>query len=375
MRQSSATMTSGTFLLLMMHLTATVARADGEIVRQVSAVCHVSSVSATYKPLSSDYKLSGTCAVHETSASGQTSVHPGYVIDWAATASHQPNTKATFETMTLTLFELGKATLTGTVNSTMQCGTDPWRVAPNGPCRLVTRKTTPPSFAGYVSMAYQKMLQDAPGLPLSFTLNPAQRAAIDKQHQVAMAAHQHFDPSQTSVSKPQGPGVSTFKPGTPATSDALLSRQMPRILSPASGTTVGVGQLLVKVQTPALGNQPVSELEFTWIDTPGGQPRFVNTIPAMDTAKLVQGQYIDPKVTRLNYGRWEVRVRMIGQGAAAGPWSAPASFNLVPAQQSQSIPGSSSAKSPFLKSPSEALSGGTTLIRPRGVEEKTGGGE
>ena len=95
----------------------------------------------------------------------------------------------------------------------------------------------------------------------------------------------------------------------------------------------------------------------------------------MDTAKLVQGQYIDPKVTRLNYGRWEVRVRMIGQGAAAGPWSAPASFNLVPAQQSQSIPGSSSAKSPFLKSPSEALSGGTTLIRPRGVEEKTGGGE
>jgi hypothetical protein len=300
-------------------------------------------------------------------------VHPGYVIEWAATASHQPNTKATFETMTLTLFELGQATLTGTVNSTMQCGTDPWRVAPNGPCRLVVRKTTPPSFAGYVSMAYQKLLFDAPGLPLSFGLIPAQRAALDKQYQVAMAAHQNFDPSQTSVSKPQGPGVSPFTPGGPTTSDALLSRQMPRILSPASGAKVGVGQLLVKIQAPPLGSQPVSELEFTWLDSPTGQPRFVNTIPAIDTAKLVQGQYIDPKVTRLNYGRWEVRVRMIGQGAAAGPWSAPASFTLVAAQQNQSIQGSS-AKPPFLKSPSEALSGGTTLIRPRGLEEGPRGG-
>ena len=374
MRRLSAAMTSGAFLLLMMHLTATVARADGEIVGQVSAVCQAGHVAATHKALSSDYKLSGTCRVHETFASGKTSVVPAYVIDWTATASHQPNTKATFETMTLTLFDMGKTRDTGTVNSTMQCGIDPWRVAPTGPCRLVVRKTTPPSFAGYLSMAYEKLLSDAPGLPLSFGLNPAQRAALDKQYQVAMAAHQHFDPSQTSVSKPQGPAVGPFTPGAPATSDALLSRQMPRILSPASGATVGVGQLLVKIQAPSLGNQPVSELEFTWLDTPAGQPRFVNTIPAMDTVKLVQGQYIDPKVTRLNYGRWELRVRMIGQGAVAGPWSAPASFNLVGPQQKQSIQGSS-AKSPFLKSPSERFGAGTTVIRPRGVEEENRGGK
>ena len=92
------------------------------------------------------------------------------------------------------------------------------------------------------------------------------------------------------------------------------------------------------------------------------------------TAKLVQGQYIDPKVTRLNYGRWELRVRMIGQGAVAGPWSAPASFNLVGPQQKQSIQGSS-AKSPFLKSPSERFGAGTTVIRPRGVEEENRGGK
>lgn len=55
------------------------------------------------------------------------------------------------------------------------------------------------------------------------------------------------------------------------------------------------------------GLKPVWELEFTWLDTPAGQPRFVNTLPAIDTAKLVQGQLIDPKVTRLNDGRWEVR--------------------------------------------------------------------
>ena len=108
MRRFSALMALGSFTLMIYP--ANLARADGEIVRQVSAVCQSISVNATYKPLSSDYKLSGTCAVHETSANGQTSVHPGYVIDWAATASHQPNTKATFETMTLTLFELGKAT-------------------------------------------------------------------------------------------------------------------------------------------------------------------------------------------------------------------------------------------------------------------------
>jgi hypothetical protein len=163
--------------------------------------------------------------------------------------------------------------------------------------------------------------------------------------------------------------VRPFTPGAPKTSDALLVRQMPRILTPSSGATVVVGQLLLKIQPPQLGAEPVTELEFTWLDTPAGQPRFVNTIPAIDTAKLVQGQYIDPKVMRLNYGRWEVRARMIGQGAVAGPWSAPASFNLVVAQQKQSIQAPSS-QSPFLKAPSERFGSGTTVIRPRGLDEK-----
>ena len=157
-----------------------------------------------------------------------------------------------------------------------------------------------------------------------------------------------------------------FTPGSPKTSDALLVRQMPRILTPSSGATVVVGQLLVKIQPPQLGTEPVSELEFTWLGTPAGQSRFVNTIPALDTAKLVQGYAVDPKVTRLNYGRWEVRVRMIGQGAVSGPWSAPASFNLVAGQPKQSIQAPSSA-SPFLKSPSERFGGSTTVIRPSGV--------
>lgn len=352
---------------------ATPAAAEGEIVAQISTACAVSSVTGTHKAASSDYTITGSCAVLETSF-GATRPLAGYAINWTATASHQPNTKATFETMSLTSIEVGKTTGTGTVNSTMQCGSDPWRVAPSGPCRLVTRKTSPPSLAGYVSMAYQQLLQDAPNLPLSFKLNPTQRAAIDKQYQIAMSTQQKFDPSQTTVSKPQGPGVGPFTPGTPKTSDAILSRQIPRILSPTSGATVVIGQLLVKIQPPIVGQEPVSELELSWLDTPAGQPRFVNTIPAMDTAKLVQGQYIDPKVTRLNYGRWELRVRMIGQGAVAGPWSAPASFNLVGPQQKQSIQGSS-AKSPFLKSPSERFGAGTTVIRPRGVEEENRGGK
>jgi hypothetical protein len=345
--------------------------ADGEVVRQVSASCAQTSVTGIYKALSADYTLAGSCSINETSG-GKISPVPFYAINWTATASHQPNTKATFETMTMTLMESGRATAVGTVNSTMQCGTDPWRVAPSKSCRQVTRKTTPLSFPGYLSMAYQQLLQDAPDLPLSFSLSPAQRAALHKQYQIAMAAKQKVDPSQSTLSKPQGPGVSPYKSDGSKTSDAILSRQMPRILSPSSGTSVAVGFLLVKILPPSIGAEPVSELQFTWLDTPAGQPRFINTIPAMDTTKLTLGQYIDPKVTRLNYGRWEVRVRMIGAGAVAGPWSAPASFTLVAAQPKQSIPGSSPA-SPFLKSPSERFGAGTTVIRPRGVEKKEAG--
>ncbi|HET9962426.1 MAG TPA: hypothetical protein VFQ34_08840 [Nitrospiraceae bacterium] len=348
-------------------LFTTLASAEGEIVAQISTACAVNNVTGTHKAASSDYTLSGSCAVLETSF-GATRPLAGYAINWTATASHQPNTKATFETMSLTLIEFGKTTDTGTVTSTMQCGSDPWRIAPSGSCRLVTRKTSPPSLTGYVSMAYQQLLKDAPNLPLSFKLNPTQRAAVDKQYQIAMATQQKFDPSQTTLSKPQGPGAGPYTPGSPKTSDAILSRQTPRILSPVAGATVAVGFLLVKIQPPALGSEPVSELEFTWLDTPSDQPRFVNTIPAFDTAKLVQGQYIDPKVTRLNYGRWEVRVRMIGQGGAAGPWSTPAPFNLVASQQKQSIQ-TPSSQSPFLKSPSDRFGAGTTVIRPRGVEE------
>lgn len=366
MRRFPAATGLGLFVSVM-HLT-TFAFADGEVVRQVSAGCAVTSATGTHKASSSDYNLSGSCTIYETSR-GMTSPLQAYAVNWTVTASHQPNTKATFETMILTLIELGKMTVTGTVNSTMQCGTDPWRVAPNGPCRLVTRKTVPPSFPGYLSMAHQKLLQDAPGLPLSFTLNPEQRAALDKQYQIAMAARQKFDPSQTTLSKPQGPGVGPFTSGAPKTSDALLVRQMPRILIPSAGSTVVVGQLLLKIQPPPLGVEPVSELEFTWLDTPVGQPRFVNTVPAIDTAKLVQGQLIDPKVTRLNYGRWEVRVRMIGQGAVAGPWSAPGAFSLIPGQQNQSIQ-SPPSKSSILKSPSERFGAGTTMIRPRGIGPK-----
>ena len=339
------------------------------VVGQLSMVCSVSTISGTYKASSSDYVATGMCLLFETHSKGVIEQLQYGSVNWTAQGSHQPNTKATFETMTLGLTEFGN-TATGTVHSTMQCGSDPWRGLPNGPCRLVTRQAAPPSFQGYLSMAYQQLLQDAPGLPLSFKLNPMQRAALGKQYQIAMAAQQKFDPSQTTLSKPQGAGVGPFTPGAPKTSDAILSRQIPRILSPASGATVVVGQLLVKIQPPMVGKEPVSELEFAWLDTPAGQPRFVNTIPAMDTATLLQGHYIDPKVTRLNYGRWEVRVRMIAQGAVAGPWSAPASFNLVPRQQNQSIQAPSPA-SPFLKGPSERFGAGTTVIRPRGLEEDT----
>ncbi len=307
---------------------APVAFADGEVVPQVSAACGVLDVTSTHKAASSDYTVTGSCSVLETSF-GRSRPVEAYAINWTATASHQPNTKATFETMTITVFVDGKITDTGSVNSTMQCGKDPWRIAPSGPCRLVTRKTSPPSFAGYVSMAYQKMLQDAPGLPLSFALNPAQRAAVEKQYQIAMATQQPFDPSMTRRQEPRGAATGPFIPGgTPSNSDALLVRQTPRILSPLPGATVVQGQLVVKATPAQVGATAVMDLEFTWLDTPPNQNRYVNLFPAQDAAKLAQGLPIPVGVTRGQPGRWEIRARTSGSGTNS-PWSAPVPFQLV----------------------------------------------
>src|SRR5512132_3795419 len=103
------------FFVLVLHIT-TLAFAGGEVVAQVSTTCGVSNVTGTHKASSSDYTITGRCTVLETSF-GATRPVAAYAINWTAAASHQPNTKATFETLTISLLELGKMIDTGVVNS------------------------------------------------------------------------------------------------------------------------------------------------------------------------------------------------------------------------------------------------------------------
>ncbi|TKB82718.1 MAG: hypothetical protein E8D45_00060, partial [Nitrospira sp.] len=154
-----------------------------------------------------------------------------------------------------------------------------------------------------------------------------------------------------------------------------------KITKPAAGSVVLHGQLVVQAQPPRVGGSPVTELEFKWVDAPPNQP-YVNAF-TVDTAKLVQGLAIDPKVTRIQMGRWQVRARVSGR-AVPGPWSEPMPFQLVLTQPTQSMQ-SPQAKSSILQSPkegiqqgtglirlqttpSQGLGAGTSVIRPRGVE-------
>jgi hypothetical protein len=163
-----------------------------------------------------------------------------------------------------------------------------------------------------------------------------------------------------------------------------------KITVPYPGSVVVLGQLLVKATPPRVGGSPVTELEFKWLDAPPNQP-FVNAF-VVDTAKLVDGYAIDPKVTRIQQGRWEVRARVSGR-QVPGPWSPPVPFQLVTTQptQSQHIPPPNPATPPPANvpfsvegqkksstsgtgifrpqtTPQQGLGAGPGLIRPRGVE-------
>ncbi len=167
----------------------------------------------------------------------------------------------------------------------------------------------------------------------------------------------------------QRPGKPQGSVGTAdATIQAKLVQNYPTILLPTNGQVVVQGELYLQIREPQVGTTPVTEMELTWLDAPPNQP-YVNTF--VDDTKNLRNRYKPPVgVTGGRFGRWQVRARMSGQ-AVPGPWSPPTPFLLVATQptQSQSLP---SSKPPIMQTPKQALSGGTTLIRPRGVEKKSG---
>jgi len=329
------------------------------VVGQLSMACSVSQVNSTHRPSSSDYTITGTCDLY-TSSRGKTGLYEASVVNWNATGSYQPNTKATFETMALALTEIGKITTTGTIQSTMQCGSDPWRILPNSACRLVTRKSSPPSFPGYLSMAYQQLLQDAPNLPLSFKLNPAQRAALDKQYQISTATRQKPGTLGPVVEKPLGSPLSpAAQAGVGAATKVVPD--WPVLVQPNPGARVVQGQFMVKATPPAVGGGFAAEVEFTWLDASALNP-YVNTWPlAMD--QLTKGIIVPSGVTRGQPGRWQVRARVSNPNK--GSWSVPVPFELFLTQPTQSLQTPLSPR----QAPQQRL-GGAALILPRGIGEK-----
>jgi len=159
------------------------------------------------------------------------------------------------------------------------------------------------------------------------------------------------------------------------------------IIKPGENDRVVQGQMIVAAKQPKVGMTPVTELEFRWLDAPNNQP-YVNTF-AVDTPKLLQGYPVDPRVTRGNVGRWEVRARISGQ-AVPGPWSLPVRFQLLLTQPTQSQPFMAPQTSPLPSSsvvqpppqgggpatqmivPPTAPSQRRLLIQPRGTEGQGG---
>jgi hypothetical protein len=178
------------------------------------------------------------------------------------------------------------------------------------------------------------------------------------------------------------PGVGIISPVT----DDMFT-----IVKPGEGDRVVQGQMVVTAKQPKTGMTPVTELEFRWLDAPSNQP-FVNAF-AVDTPKLLQGYPVDQRVTRGNFGRWEVRARISGR-AVPGPWSLPVRFQLVVPQPTQSQPFMAPQTSPLPSSsvvqpppqgggpatqmivpptaPSQRRLGGSMFIQPRGTEGQGG---
>ncbi len=347
--------------LMLLQAMATVIAASADepaVIGQLSMVCAASQATSSHTSTSSTYTVTGACNLFVTSR-GITSPSGGSVVDWRATGSHQPNTKATVETVTLTLTDGGKPIATGSIHSSMQCGSDPWRILPTGPCRLVARTTQPPSLAGYLSMAQQQLLQDAPQLPLSVKLSPSQRAALEKQYQLSFATRQKPGVAGPFRDTPMGSPLSPAnQAGVGAATTAVPD--WPVIVDPKPEAHVVQGQFIIKATPPHIGNGFSAELEFTWLDA-SALNRYVNIWPvSMD--QLVKGMAVPAGVTRGQAGRWQVRARV--SNPTTGSWSAPVSFTLHLTQPTQSL------QKPLApqQSPSQGF-GGTQLIRPRGIEQ------
>ena len=255
---------------------------------------------------------------------------------------------------------------------TARCKNDPWLQPEDANCRLI---------GTYIPDDLRQAVPEL--LALNFPKTDNMIASTDRQR----LRMQYLRLNSPIAGTKRIPGVMAPTP------------DMFTIKNPTWNAVVQQGQLFLKADPPKIGATPVTELEFHWLDAPPNHPATFNRF-VVDTPQLVQGFLVDPRVTRANIGRYEVRVRSSGK-AVPGPWSFPVMFKLFLTQPTQSQRQSSPIQqtAPF---PSSAVTAPSTIqqpaplpppsvmqplppssapaqmnrspfvVRPRGVEEKGG---
>jgi hypothetical protein len=125
-------------------------------------------------------------------------------------------------------------------------------------------------------------------------------------------------------------------PAAPPPSGALAAAAAaPRIVLPAVESRVSAGQLRVQVVPVSAAPPREAQVEFKWLSPIPGQvapPPERNPVqPAwtLPMQHLAQGAVVPPAVGPTKSGRWQVRVRALGEPSAA--WSAPVVFDFVAA--------------------------------------------
>lgn len=333
--------------------------------KDVPFVCEVKEIVGTFRKSGGSYRTTGVCTVTLDPVQFPNEANSWRDFSFTGSGSFEPS--RTIAQEKINLFDLVTRQKKGSITSQWTCNRDPWLSNPiPKTCTKIDLKanlqTSGPETGTHLFQLVVQYQEAFGSFPLSSNLPPNVQAAVDKQFQVAMLKQQPLDQTNTSRLQPNKPpqtGAGVFTPGgASATSSAALAAQMPRVLLPVPNGTVVQGQMVLKIQAPATGTMPMTDMEFTWLDASQAQP-YVNTFAA-ETPKLIQGYPVDQRVTRGQWGRWQVRVRMSGQGTP-GPWSAPVAFALVATQPTQSS---------TLQTLDQARRGGTTLILPRGVEKK-----
>jgi len=344
--------------------------------KDVPVVCEVKEITGSFRTSGGSYKTTGICRV--TLDPQQFPNEANSWRDFSFTGGGSFESARSIAQEKINLLDPATAKKKGSIVSQWTCNRDPWLSGPMPKmCAKIDFKaaltSSGPGTTTHLEQLVAQYQEILGSFPLSSNLTPNVQAAVDRQRQIAMLKQQPLDQTNTSRLQsnlpppPSKPGDSVFTPGgTPATSSAALASQIPMVLLPVQNGTVVQGQMVLKIQAPATGTMPMTDMEFTWLDAPQAQP-YVNTF-AVETPKLIQGYPVDQRVTRGQWGRWQVRVRMNGQGTPPRPWSAPVVFHLVGTQptQSQSTP---SGQSSFSQTREQAQRSGTTLILPRGVAE------